>query len=43
MRYFHAPMHFQAAAVTDRSEAWNVIDLLEAAIAGSNPALGMDI
>jgi hypothetical protein len=30
-------------AVAERSEEWTVFDRSEAVIAGSNPALGMDV
>jgi hypothetical protein len=30
-------------AVDERSEAWTIFDRSEAVIAGSNPALGMDV
>jgi hypothetical protein len=30
-------------AVAERSEAWTVFDHSESVIAGSNPALGMDV
>jgi hypothetical protein len=30
-------------AIAERSEAWTVFDRSEAVIAGSNPALGMDV
>jgi hypothetical protein len=37
------PIHTTPVAVAEWSEEWTVFDRSEAVIAGSNPALGMDV
>jgi hypothetical protein len=37
------PLQWKPVAVADRSEAWTVFDRSETVIAGSNPALYMDV